>query len=603
MQKQKKIGAGLGFRITQTVLFVIAAAVFLALAAKYYSDYHCDSFHEFLGKGYYYSSTTYVDLNDDGFKNDGCVIDRSSGNLKLSEDTYSDGHVYIFISEDMKSQEMVFADGYRKIIVKFSQVYCDYSSYNKYYRYSRPVYEIYKDCGGFGYDMKSMFDLWLYFGIAFGVAAFLQALLSHFGKKSIAANDICIVLNAFVPAYGVFGLVGGVKGRMYLQFKKLGENREAARGEPAAAVESVVAEASTVPDTVVLPEEADSGKNAASAEQSEVELTSVKADPPRTVKKGTVIAFIVSYALLFLAGVLFAAVPSVGSVFSGIGVCGEVAARAYAITVGVMWIALTPTVGYLFVTVIPTKLTKKGKTLLAVFTTVLLVIANIIFFVVISAVKIEINPDLDFGKMSEAQIEKMFAAADENGAVSVKNFFEGDDVWFIPVSMVFASLAFIICHVLMLFNINTAKLKKEKPAKVDFAKDFFANIKYFFAVIGYYLFKLARKILEFKERKPVAFITVATVLLTWLVYFTSFIFSILAIALMIAVIVGYYAGFFCYALADRYKNNPEYTAYEFVNDMGCRQTVYSNDGKTFYNGLSELVGRSKDGGKHIIIGK
>ena len=39
--------------------------------------------------------------------------------------------------------------------------------------------------------------------------------------------------------------------------------------------------------------------------------------------------------------------------------------------------------------------------------------------------------------------------------------------------------------------------------------------------------------------------------------------------------------------------------YTFINSMGCEQTVYSSNGRDFYDANGAYVGRSEDGGKHI----
>lgn len=47
------------------------------------------------------------------------------------------------------------------------------------------------------------------------------------------------------------------------------------------------------------------------------------------------------------------------------------------------------------------------------------------------------------------------------------------------------------------------------------------------------------------------------------------------------------------------NNDGSYQEYEFINDMGCRQTVYSSNGKDFYAADGSYVGSSNDGGKTI----
>lgn len=44
---------------------------------------------------------------------------------------------------------------------------------------------------------------------------------------------------------------------------------------------------------------------------------------------------------------------------------------------------------------------------------------------------------------------------------------------------------------------------------------------------------------------------------------------------------------------------PEQRPYTFINSMGCEQTVYSTDGKKFYNSDGSYAGSSNDGGKTI----
>ncbi|MDE7086739.1 MAG: hypothetical protein K2O67_00935, partial [Clostridia bacterium] len=87
-------------------------------------------------------------------------------------------------------------------------------------------------------------------------------------------------------------------------------------------------------------------------------------------KKGITIAAAVSYGLLLIMGILFAAVPAMSGFFSGLGICADVSARAYGITIGTMWITLATAAGYMFVTISPWSPGKKGKIIIAAISTV-----------------------------------------------------------------------------------------------------------------------------------------------------------------------------------------------------------------------------------------
>lgn len=288
-------------------------------------------------------------------------------------------------------------------------------------------------------------------------------------------------------------------------------------------------------------------------------------------KKAITIAATVSYGLLLLMGILFASVPAMSGFFSSLGICESESARAYGIAIGVMWVTLATAAGYLFVTIAPWDAGKKGKIIIAAVTTALLIVMNVVFFVVINAVELE------------------------DGA-KVKDLFEDDDSWFIPVSTVFASLAIIVCHALTFFRINPNRIKARKPRKSD-SDGIFEMIKYVLANIVYGLLCLIKLILVFKEKLPEVFILTAVILLSWLAHFVSFIIAILCIVLLVGVVIMYFAGVISLGYSE--GKDPGMEKYTFINDMGCEQTVYSIDGKSFYNADGSYAGKSSDGGKHI----
>ena len=255
---------------------------------------------------------------------------------------------------------------------------------------------------------------------------------------------------------------------------------------------------------------------AVKAQQAEEE-TAPEFIRPKTspkVKKGITIAAAVSYGLLLIMGILLASVPAMGNVLSGMGICEDISARAYGITIGVMWVALVPSFGYYFATVAPFNLSKKTKIIISAVSVALSLIMLAVFFIVIFAAKID--------------------------GIAVKDFYEDSDSWFIPASMVFASLALMVCHALTFFKINPNKIRARKPQKSG--DGIFDMIKYVLANIVYGLMCLLKAILTFKELLPEVFILVATILLTWLAHFVSFVVAILVIVLLIGGVVMYFAG-------------------------------------------------------------
>lgn len=325
------------------------------------------------------------------------------------------------------------------------------------------------------------------------------------GKKHEWANIVSIVLGAiFSPAIiGIFAIVGGVKGRRpWVQARA--EERERVR---LLAKQTVLEKANG---------ESEAAVDAAEAVAQEEEAPEfIQPKMGAKGKKVIMIVLSVSYALLLLIGILLASVPAMGKILSGMGICDEISARAYGITIGVMWVALVPSFGYYFATVSPLSLSKKVRIIIAAACAALSVVMTAVFFIIINSVKIE-------------------------GLIAVKEFYEGSDSWFIPVSMVFAELALMICHALTLFKINPAKIRNRKPEKCG---DGFVNVmKHVLALLVYGVLWLVKSILTFKEKQPDIFILISTVLLTWLAHFASFVFAIICIAVLIVVVVMLFAG-------------------------------------------------------------
>ncbi len=239
---------------------------------------------------------------------------------------------------------------------------------------------------------------------------------------------------------------------------------------------------------------------------------------PKMSKKGKKVIMIilaVVYSLLLVFGVLLASIPSLSNLLTKIELCEPSGARAYAITIGVMWCALVPSFGYYFVTISPLEISKKNKTIIGSISLVLSVIMTVVFFIIINCVTVD-------------------------GVIPIKQCFETNDSWFIPFTMVGANVGLIICHALTFFRIAPEKIKNAKPGKCG--DGLLEVIKNIFATLLYGILSLLKAILTFKEKQPDIFILVSSILLTWFAFFTAFFVAIILIALLVGVVVMMLAG-------------------------------------------------------------
>lgn len=401
----------------------------------------------------------------------------------------------------------------------------------------------------------------------------LQLIAAIKGKTKKWANTLSIVIGApfCLAILGVLAVVGGVRGKRALLKAEAAANEVAAQSVET--LENTEAKAADIRNEATADaEKAEKTGNIPEpiAVQEPLEYIQPKLSPK--AKKGMFITVIVSYSLLLIAGILFVALPATGKIFSGIGICEEISARAYAVTIGTMWLALLPTIGYYVAFVSPVNLSKTKKIIIAVICGVLSIALCAVFFVIINSVKID--------------------------GFAVKEYYENEDTWFIPASMVVAVIGLALCYALTFFKLNPAKIKTEKPENCG--EGFFAVLKHVFAYLIYGIMKLVKAILTFKEKQPEIFLFVSTFLFTWLVYFTSFVFSIIMIAVFVGVACMYFFGVIHFAYS---PSVGRVTTKQITVDG----KVLTKNDNIAGNGYSEVytdeygnVYYSNDGGKSVI---
>lgn len=361
-----------------------------------------------------------------------------------------------------------------------------------------------------------------FFFISMGLCVLFGVLFTVLSVKSLKSKGACTALIVFgaifcLYIFGILLLLAGIKGREQLKAEEL---------ERAKNTDMTMDINGAEEDAPVIPESA-----CVAVTETVQPQISAKA------KKGIMISLIVSYVLLLLAGVLLAAVPQISKALGD-----DLETRATVMSVGLMWIALVPSLGFYFATVSPFDISKRKKIVIFVLSAILLVATTAVFFVITNTVELEGNP--------------------------INSYYDNEDTWFIPLSMVFGALGTICCYALTALKINPAKVPRLK------------------------------RLITVKEKYPDAFILISTVLLTWLVAFVAFVFAIICIGLFVLLAIVYFLSVLRLGYGSG-SSGDDMQAYTFTNDMGCSQTVYSSDGVNFYDSNGALVGKSDDGGNNI----
>lgn len=299
----------------------------------------------------------------------------------------------------------------------------------------------------------------------------------------------------------------------------------------------------------------------------------IQSKMPIAGKKAIMGVIIAIYTACLILGILLVSIPDACAVMVDLGICEDISAQAYAITIGTMWLALIPSAGYYFATVSPLNVTKKQKKIIAVITTVLLVITNVVFFIVTYVIEID-------------------------GVYIIKELYEGEDFWFIPLSMVFSFVGLICCYALTLFRINPEKIKNLNPKPHN--GKLFSMLLHTFKWLLAGILKLVKAILTFKEKQPDIFILLSTLLLTLFAFFTAFIFAIIALALIWGTFILYLGGMIEITNQIGFKTN--YTTVS-ISENGQTKILTLNsasgpDGEQIYSD-GVLTYYSDDGGKTV----
>lgn len=206
-----------------------------------------------------------------------------------------------------------------------------------------------------------------FFFISMGLCVLFGVLFTVLSVKSLKSNGACTALIVFgaifcLYLFGILLLFAGIKGREQLKAEEL---------ERAKNTDMTMDINGAEEDAPVIPESA-----CVAVTETVQPQISAKA------KKGIMSSLIVSYVLLLLAGVLLAAVPQISK-----GLGDDLETRATVMSVGLMWIALVPSLGFYFATVSPFDISKRKKIVIFVISAILLVATTAVFFVITLSLK------------------------------------------------------------------------------------------------------------------------------------------------------------------------------------------------------------------------
>ena len=568
--------SGFGLRLTQAILFtVIAIGLIICSIFLYNSRFHCDTFEQWYPKKYDYGYSDIMHIKND--KNVKLISDKSYDNwedISIEYDSMNsktEAKVRYLDSSGTEQIDNYYYESANTTAKTVTFKAKSGESITFSYTLTQVYYE-FIECDGWQVNFNYTLIVSIIFIVLFAVFAVLQFIGTFAGKNRQWGNSISTVIGAITTVFyllGIFGLIGGIRGKKYLYAKEY-EQQHAEHYEAAT---------TTVSAPNIHTEQQEPALTAAT------EPTAPTASPANgyikpklspKAQKAMMITLIISYTLLAIFGVI-CAMRLVGTLFADIGICQLIAAPAYSVIIGMMMIVGIPSIGYYFATIAPVKLSKKAKIILAVITTALMLALIATAFIVIYFVEV-------------------------NG-LTINNYFEGSDTWFVPLSLAFAPLGIMICYLLTLFRINPEKIRAQKPEQNG--DGLAAVIKHVFAILIYGIAKLVKGILSFKEKQPEIFILVATILLTWLAFFTAFVFAIICIAVLVGVVIMYFTGVMSLytpsagnggapSPTDEYYKQDEYT---YVDNYGYTQTVYTDrNGKEARDAGGRYVGEiSGDG--------
>lgn len=268
----KKIGNGFGFKMVQAVLYTLAVAAFLVAGIIFTSrskdfigtlfEYRYGVSYESV-QGYYINGEYYDGVNmwQDGheeFCRIACDADKNYTLeiLRYNESTsHSVKTVYAFVKDNNSAERLEFSNGVQTVEVSYSAVR------NYEWEYFKTVSIIFFSLAG-----------------VLAVVDILHFIATFKGRKSKGANVLGIVVNLpfALGTFGLCGLVGCIKGRMYLQFKEAGY----ATGAPVQAVTAeAVAQSSAQENAGVVSDERDQqNKEQFSTEKRQVKKSDFKLD-------------------------------------------------------------------------------------------------------------------------------------------------------------------------------------------------------------------------------------------------------------------------------------------------------------------------------------
>lgn len=559
----KKIGSGFAFRIVQAIIYLLAFSGFLFgsiwlnqgsisnYVKKYCAENEIGS--EGLSVSFDYDSPHH---RTGDYK---LVVEQDSLVLKhraSGSNSNSDYTVIGSLKSDSQSEKIITFE-----CIDGSNIQINYDEVDSYCYYE---YE----------TSTNMSFAFMIVAIIMSVFMLLEFIVAFFGRKSIAANNCGIALNFLfsLSAFGLCGLIGAIKGRMYLQFKHNMEIMQAQLGAQNQSEEYVEAATAgcTVENSATSQEVGSDETYATTQNSAAVRQANVKSGT-KLSDKIFFIAVCVLYAAFLIMGIVGMAAPSSGLLWSS-GDMAELEIIAANFITGLAILPMCATVGLFIAFCSPLKTNRKAMFITLGVTAAVMLVLDIVFFVVKSTA-------------DEGMYELILSASNAiNGNLS--------DSTAISVSLILSQVGVILIYALKFVPVNPDKIAKLSgriensggSELVDAGNKVIAM-----------LLNCLKAILRFRYKHERAFVFIATFMMTFGVFVSLY---VIVVAIVLVVIVGlviFFGKFYVdtprrdYVIIEGgYERVLKYNGYylgsdKYVDDIG--RTWFTDDnGSTFYLG-------------------
>lgn len=262
---------------------------------------------------------------------------------------------------------------------------------------------------------------------------------------------------------------------------------------------------------------------------------------------GIMISLCIFYGLLFILSLIVILTIAFDNLYMSIGIA-PIDGEPYSVVIGMLWIAMLPTLGLYFATISPFNFKKKTRGILFVGSILGMFILDVVFFIVFK----------DYKEILDLSSESL------------------SDAVLIPISLFVGQIGFIICYGLTLFTVNPNALHTIRIEK-NGSGSIITTLKNALLSLFNLLIKLLRNTLILKENHPSIFIWIISFFFTVLLFPLVYVILVFVVLVVILVLALFFGRFVSFAYTSSSYRNSTYKIY----DDGYERTLEYYD---YYNG-------------------